>query len=431
MKKPKAERNPFRERTQKTIIVIISFLIVLAFGLVYLFNQKEEPLKINYPVCDLQQEEIIEKFADYNFEEKLVLKDHFFYGETLSIFDAEYNIQEKNNLLGKTIVLENICTNDEYFYLIDEYVDGQIPVDQLPVGIYEVFINVNLVKKRVITTEKLSDSINTVRRNGESKRFELVADKKMFDDRVNQDYLNDNYLFFSVTNNEEVIQDYDFVIDPEHGTNSTGWHTDLGSKVDGMIEADENYKMATLLKTELEQAGLRVLITRKSEQEIVNIYGEDGRLNRAYDSMAKYYLELGWGTSDLGGLKVYSSSFSSIQLSGSIANHLLLETNLEAINDSGVYTMRRFNGLDGLMTIREVGGKALAAATVSEIAKSENTSFAFNNSHGLEAISIEYISANNPEQVLKWKENKEDWAKETATAILNFLDIGEDDDLSD
>lgn len=431
MIKPKAESNPFKERTRKTIIFSFVAIAVVALGLLYLYNQKEEPLKVTYPVCDLEQDEIIEKYTDYNFADKIAIEDYFFFGETLSIFDAPYNIQETNNLLGKTIVLENVCTNDEYFYLIDEYVDGQIPLDQLPEGLYEVFVNVNLVKQRAITDETLNDELNLVRRSGLSHKVEIISDKKMFDDRNHKDFLNENYLFINISNNEKAVADYDIVLDPEYGNNPTGWFENNGANVDGLIEADENYKMATLLKAELEKKGLKVLITRKSDSEIVNVYGVEGRLNRAYDSKAKYYIELGWGSSEEGGLRIYNSSFSSIQLSGSIAKHLLSETNLSTQNNSGVYQLRRYNGLDGIMTIREVGGKALSAATVSDIAKEENTSFALDNRYGLEGISIEYISPKNKDQVNSWKENKEDWAKQTAEALFNFLDIGENNDLSD
>ena len=379
----------------------------------------------------MNQNEIVEKFMDYRFNDYLVIEDYFFYGETLSLFDQQYNIFEKSDLLGKTIVLENVCSDDEYFYLIDQDVDGQIPLPQLPDGLYEVFINVNLVKQRVILDEKLFDEINLVKRANHSKKVELIADKNMFDDRENKDVLNENYLFINVTSSEKILADSDIVLDPEHGTNANGWFRNVGLTLAGLNEAQQNYEMANLLKNELEKFGLKVLITRNDEEEIINIYGKDGRLHRAYDSKAKYYIELGWGRSDFGGLRIYNSSFASIQLAGSIAKHLLLETSLVSQNGNGVYPIRRFNGLDGLLTIREVGGKALAAATVSDVAKESNASFALNNRHGLEAISIEYISAKNEKEVKMWKDNKEDWAKETAKALVNFLDIGGSNDLSD
>ncbi|NLW15278.1 MAG: hypothetical protein GX038_03360, partial [Erysipelothrix sp.] len=148
---------------------------------------------------------------------------------------------------------------------------------------------------------------------------------------------------------------------------------------------------------------------------------------------AKYYINLGWGNTGLGGLKVFHSSFSSIRLAGSIANHLLLETDLSSQNESGVYAPLRYGGLDGDMTIREIGGKALSAATFSDQSRDANSSFALNNPYGLEAIYIEHISINNEKDIASWKENKEVYAKATAQALIEALRVnkGGNDDLSD
>lgn len=430
MKGLRPEANPFRQRRIKTIIVSLILLVASAFGLMYYYNQRPEPLKVTYPVCDLSQEAIVEKFSEYKYTDKIEMKDHFFYGETLSMFNEEYDIKEKNSLLGKTIVLENLCSGDEYIYLIDDYVDGQIPLGQLPNGMYEVFINVNLIKQRVVVNEKFSDSINLLRRSSISRKAELIGDRNIFDDIDNTNILDDNYLFISVDNRASDSSDYDIVLDPRHKTNVSGWHTNLGIINGDLIEADETYKMAKLIKAELEKKGLKVLLTRNDEDEVVNVYGKDGRLERAYNSKAKYYVEIGWDNANVGGLKVYNSLFSSIQLSGAVAKELLVETNLESHNNSGVYQMRPYYGLDGHMVIREVGGKALSAATVSDLAVEQNSSFALNNPYGLEAISIDYINGKSIEQVNKWKDSKEQWAKVTAKAILDFLDVGESNDLS-
>lgn len=431
MWRPKPERNPFRKRTIKTVITIITVLILITLATLYYFSQKEEPLLVTYPVCDLSQEEIAESFNNYHFDEKVIIEDYFFFGETLSMFEDTYNIKKRDSLIGKTIILENICNNEEYFYLIDDDVDGQILLNQLPEGLYEVFINIDLIKKRVVTTEKLTDKINLVRRNNKTKNIKLISDKNMFDDKDNKNLLVDNYLFIDINDNGKSNNDYDIVLDPAFGTNPSGWHDDFGPKIEGMTAADELYRMAEIIKNKLEDEGFKVLILRNDEKEIVNVYGNEGRLNRAYDSKAKYYVELGWGSSENGGFRIYNSAFSSIQFAGSIANHLMNETNIDSQSSSGIYIPTLYNGLDGIMSIREVGGKALQAATVSDLAIEANSDFALDNRHGLEGISIEFISSNNSKQVKDWKENKEFYAQETAQAIINFLDTGDEDDLSD
>lgn len=429
---PKVEHDPFRAKKQRTIFVLIIIIALIIGGVFYYFSQKEEPLPPSYAVCDLSQLELIEKFDDYSFDDKLTVKDHFFYGENLNVFESEYKINEKNSLLGKTLILFNVCTEEEYFYLVDSDVDGQLPLDQLPNGFYEMFVNVDMIKKRVVTAEKLEDSINLVRRNEESKKVKLIADKNMFDDREHENYLNDNYLFVDISNNSK-NQDYDIVLDPDYGINPSGWYDNYGPIVDNMQAADELYDMATIIKKELEKSGLKVLITRKDKNDIINLYGNGGRLNKAYDSKAKYYIHLGWGSTGLGGFKVYHSSFSSIRLAGSIANYFLQETDLTSQNESGVYAPLRYGGLDGDMTIREIGGKALSAATYSDQSKEGNSSFALNNPYGLEAIYIEHINVNNEDDVVAWKEKKEVYAKATAQALIEALNIntGDNDDISD
>lgn len=429
---PRLEHDPFKAKKRRTITVGLIIIALIISGVFYYFSQKEAPLPPSYAVCELSQVELLEKFEDYTFNDKLIVEDHFFYGENLSIFENEYNINEKNSLLGKTLILFNMCTEEEYFYLVDGDVDGQLPLDQLPNGFYEMFVNVDMVKKRVVTPDKFEDSINLIRRNNNSQQVKLIADKNILDDRDHEDYLNDNYLFVDISDNEK-NQDYDIVLDPEYGNNPSGWYDNYGPIVDEMQAADELYDMAKIMKNELEKAGLKVLITRKDETDIINLYGEDGRLNKAYDSKAKYYIHLGWGNTGLGGFKVFHSSFSSIRLAGSIANYLLLETDLSSQNESGVYAPLRYGGLDGDMTIREIGGKALSAATFSDQSRDANSSFALNNPYGLEAIYIEHISISSEKDIAAWKENKEDYAKATAQALIEALNVnkGDNDDLSD
>ena len=428
--RPKAERNPFRERTIKTVTAIVAIIVSIVFLAFYFNSQKEEPLKTSFEVCDLSQEEIVEKFSQNQYKDLLSMQDYFFYGETLSVFDEEYDITKANSLLGKTVIVENVCTNEEYFYLIDDDVDGQIPLEQIPEGLYEVFVNVDMVKKRVVVEDKLNDEISLVRRNNKSKKASLIANKNMFDDRINKNVLNENYLFLNIEDNKNT-SDYDIVLDAEHSTNTTGWHDDYGVKIDGMIEAKETYAMAEIVKEELEKSGLKVLLTRKDKDEIVNVYGEDGRLDRAYKSNAKYYVEMGWSRSRAEGLKVYNSRFSSIHFAGNIASYLLENTSLQASRNNGVYYAPAYNGLDGIMTIRETGGKALSAATVSDLAIEGNKSFAYNNRHALETISIEFITTDNEAEVKAWKKNRNLWAKELANAIISFLDMDDVNDLSD
>lgn len=431
MFKLKPEKDPFLKKRQKTITIILIVLLIVFMVLFFVFKDDKEPLTINYPVCNFTQEEIVDNFKDYNFDETITIKDYFFYGEALSLFENEYDIFKKNSLLGKTILLKNYCNDEEYYYLIDVNVDDQIPLNLLPTGFYEVFINVDMVKKRVIYSEELLDSINSVKRYNKSNNIELIANENMFDDQENKDLLNKKYMFINVVNNEEYIDDYDIVLDPGFGINPTGYFDNYGASFLGMIEADELYDFANNVKNHLEKNGLKVLLTRESKDDIINVYGKNGRLNKAYDSKAKYYVEINFNNSQIGGLRVYKSSYVSNAFSNYIAKYLLDNTSLNKYGNNSVLSANRYSGLDGVISIREIGGKALSAATYSELAKSENASFAYKNRKALEAISIELFSYLNEEELLYYKSNKEEIAKVLADAIIEYFALGVSNDISD
>ncbi len=432
----KAEKNPYAKKRKRTIIISVLLVAVLLMIPVfrYLIVNQEKPLMSNFTVCDLSQEEVIETFKDHTYKEKTVIKDYFFYGESLSLFNESYNISNPDALIGKTLLLTNLCTEEEFHYLIDYDVDGQIPLENLPKGLYEVFINIDMVKKRVVMSEEIFETIHLVNRGEDHRKVEIIGSRNTFDDSKHKDYLDDNYLFINVEAMDQASDDYDIVIDPAHGTNASGFFQDHGKTVLGMVEGDELYSLAELIKEDLEAAGLKVLITRDNSDHIINQYGVDGRFDKAYQSKAKYYVELGFGDTDNGALKIYKSSYASQAFSSYIANHLLDELNLTKYGTNSVVSANRFNDLDGVISIRETGGKALAAATYSDLAEEQNKSFAYLNNFALETISIEYFSFTNEQELEHYKTNKEKYAEETAKAILEYFKLGEkevEDDLSD
>jgi hypothetical protein len=61
--------------------------------------------------------------------------------------------------------------------MLGKNVDEQIPIENLPVGFYEVFVVDNLKEKRVVTSDELYDEFYTVRRNGLSKKVDIVLIK--------------------------------------------------------------------------------------------------------------------------------------------------------------------------------------------------------------------------------------------------------------
>lgn len=431
-RKSNIEENRYANRKRKIIMISLAVFLLLASisSLILYYIFKEDPAQGNILVCDLTQEEVIKEFEDYNFKDRLVVDDYLFYGESLSIFKDEYDISKNDSLVGKTLLLANVCTGEEYHYLIDTDVDGQIALESLPLGLYEVYINIDLVKKRVVGNENWIDSKILSKRNGSHRQVDVRFDKNIFDDKNHSAYLKDDYMFINVSEMDAEVDNYDLVIDPDFGFNDTGYFDNYGATFLGMVEADELYRMATIIKEDLEAAGYKVLITRDSKDHIINSYGKEGRLAKAYESGANYYLELGFSDAFDEGLKVYKSSFTSNRFGASISDYLLKNTNLEKYHTNSLLKPLRYRDLDGVISIRETGGKALAAATYSELSSEANGSFAFNNRHGIESLLIQYISIKNEDEIKMFKENKDDYAHQTAAALIAYFEMGELNDLS-
>ncbi len=432
-RKIKSEINPYQKRLKKRIIIggVIIALLVTTILLVLNEMNKDEPFVSKYNVCGLAQEEIITRFEDYTFNEVLGVKDYFFYGETFSMYDKEYVVGDTNELVGKTLLLTNICTDEEFHYLIDVDVNGQIPLQNLPVGFYELFINVDMVKKRVVFNEKVIDKITLVTRDNRDRYVEIIGDTTIFDDNKHTNLLDKNYAFVNVEMMENDSEDYDIVLDPTLGINASGYFNDYGLSNLGLVEADELYSIAQMIKEELEAEGLKVLITRDDNEHIINSYGKDGRLQKSYDSKAKYYIELGFNNSSDGSLKIFKSSYVSNAFSAFVANSMLENSTLKAGDTQTVLSATRFKGLDGVINIRETGGKALGAATYSELSLNENGHFALDNRHALESISIEYFNFSNEDQLNLYKNKKEEYASATAQALIQYIKLGVSNDISD
>ena len=84
----------------------------------------------------------------------------------------------------------------------------------------------------------------------------------------------------------DVEDKYDLVIDPDFY--DTGYFITM-EQLSGWLKL-MNYRMATIIKEDLE--GWYRL--RDSKDHIINSYGKEGRLAKAYESGANYYLELGF-----------------------------------------------------------------------------------------------------------------------------------------
>ena len=124
-------------------------------------------------ICDYSQTKTQSVLNELKYDETIELKDYLFYGETLNIYNAPYDITVPDYFIGKTIKLRNVCDGNEWVYMLGKNADEQIPLENLPIGFYEVFIVDSLKEKRLIATNELYDEFFTVRRNGLYKKVDI------------------------------------------------------------------------------------------------------------------------------------------------------------------------------------------------------------------------------------------------------------------
>ena len=435
-----APLRPVPKRTRKLnkkVAIPLLVLMVLILYVVgsFLFASDEEPIDLK-TICNFTHQQSRELFYEKEFEHTLEMNDYFAYGETLNLFNQEYNLFEPDLFVGKTMILINLCDESERVYMVERNVDGQLPIEDLPVGFYEVYVMHNLSRHRLFSNGQIDESFTSIRRNENTKNVRVIADAYLLEnDRLGQRTFNRNYVFLEVSNttlDDDVI---DIIIDPGHYTADPGW-LELGLQANDLVEAQENHKMALALKEEFEKHGLKVMLTR-GEEEIVNTYDIDGRLHRAYNAQAKYYIEVqmvGNNSPEVFGTQIVYSSYTSPRLPSAVFRHLIENTHLQSTgvmgagNIPGVVPSGRANGYDGRMVIREAGGKALAAATFSEKAQEENSSFALNNKRGVQALTIEYIYITHPESAALWVDHYQEYAKHTVDGFMNYFNIEEDNE---
>lgn len=432
---PKYYKNERKEKIKLSILFIGAFLLVFIIG-GYLFNHfrniEEQKAEGIFTICNLDYKDTLALIHKDEYEHVYEISDYLYYGENLNLFNKPYDITKRDDIIGRTLILTNMCTKAEMVYLIDGNIDNQIPIEVLEDGFYSVKIVYDLTQRSAYSETKIDDIYYTVRRNGQSKQIRLIADAEFFSNDQQQESLDRNYLFIEVKS--ETVPDtiYDIVIDPGHSSKDTGNYVEYGGRANGLLEADETYKLAMVIKDELESYGLKVLVTRSDPTEVVDTYGEDGRLDRAYKAKAKYYIDLQMRVAsnpNIEGTQIVHSSFTSSKMANAIYSYLLDNTDLVSTGYRGsgripgVIASGKINGYDGRMVIRESGGRLLAAGTFSDLAQELNASFAKDERYGIQAFTIEYIYISNPTEVEKWKASYQDYGIKTAEGIALYLNI--------
>ncbi|MCD8574834.1 MAG: hypothetical protein LRY28_04995, partial [Erysipelotrichaceae bacterium] len=197
------------------LIPLLVLVLALGYTMWYFVWGKTKSPEV---VCELNS------FVDMGWlttrEEVVLVNDMFVYGENLSFFQDAYRLDTQDAFVGKTLRLTNLCTQEIRDYMIEDAVDGQIPMDDLPFGVYAMQVNINLQRMQLVSNQPVNHIFTTINRQENTKSIQVISQPNETE-VVAPIYLEVKPIELS----EEV---YDVVIDPGHRHADFGW-VDLGA----------------------------------------------------------------------------------------------------------------------------------------------------------------------------------------------------------
>lgn len=411
------------------LVILAIYLIVSLIG--FLFSSSRNQITI----CDFDKTETLEVMNNH-YDASYEISDYLFYGEYLDLYTSDYHASSQDVLINQTIQLRNLCNGTTTDITLGDKLDQQIDLAALDVGFYEVFVKDGAQLKRLTYDEVLAEnSFSTIVRDKKVKRIEVISNPELLnnDDAI----LDKNYFFLKITEEKPSKDDIDVFIDPYGNNTDYKDSVDAGQVYHNVSENKEIYKAAVQLKAELEDAGLRVMISRDSSDAQTTLFGENGRLIKAYNAHAKYYIKLGMNGSPLDyarGMELVYSAYSSNNMASKIYQELIDNTSLKGSTmrypdeeRPGLIQSLPIEGSDGQLLydeylyVREAGGKGTLAGRKDD--KAILNTFAVDNRYGMQAIELDYLYLSNTEDLNYWKENSEEIVTQTANALLKVWGI--------
>lgn len=280
------------------ILIGVLFLIFCGF-VVYDIYYKEK-----IPVLTIEEDKVsIDKLyiygthlnmeGSYNFIDSadLVLYDGDFISYEINYLDGKFNL---SNLINDGIYLDDIPKGDYYLFLRTKYMEDDVEK-------YKYYALIN-------NTEYQDTSYYTM----SNYNKKIVID--------NEDSYPTMMMHVSDNNENDV---YDIVIDPGHGG------MDGGASKNGYKETDFTMKLASGVKSKLEEYGFKVKLTYEegqlSSNEKLEEYGVHGRAVVPREVNAKYLFSLHLNSSNsssVSGLEVYTAKNINYDLAKILVNNI-------------------------------------------------------------------------------------------------------------
>lgn len=399
-----ASSNKVRKRTKHTITFIIPMILLLSAGS-FFFPTNSTADVISY-----------QTLATELFDETSFLHNFHFYGEQLFFETAASD---------DTYILTNIH-NSKMKAL--EFSDTGLSLHALNAGIYQV----SLAHTPLVANDVLTQTWYTIMRHGIAKQVTLFTDTNF------QVYLQ------VIDVNELPLDVYDILIDPGHGG------LDGGAQAYGLSESKEVLNFSLYLANQLETLGLKVKLTRTSDEDPASDYDfsleaspyySDGRITQVYDTQAKIMLSNHLNTTGSGtasGFQIYSSIFTDNALPLQISEELQavgltpsLLADESTLSDGTFKKSDRceerlswqtscINALeDYFFIIRESGGQF----TIAQKLVLYNNDYLEIPRFGAQALLLEYLFIDNYSENKAWQANLFTYADAVVAAITSYLEL--------
>ena len=452
MKRKKKRRYKKNELISKRMIMFIVIIAIIALIYFTSANKNKENASVNAFSSINEIVDEIETGTYANINRYIVYGTHFNIEGDMDI--SGNNSIESAKVVAKTASGEEIGIDTEYTYENNQIsfstlkeINTGLDLESLKVEDYYI-----LLKVEFSNNETKYYSLTNDTEYGNIEYYTLTRNHS--NNRINIDFTTiDNMpiLGFHITTVKELPDDvYDVVIDPGHGG------SDVGAVNGRYMESEIALDCALELKKQLEDIGLKVLLTRdgtESEEEytMYNIYDKDGRVTMANESHAKILisLHLNSNLSDNvdGGVEIYASSNSDLTFAKKLADDIVetakteYSTNQTDKIEDGVYVRTIevedqkneasfsrenykgiFDSIPYLYIIREIGGIA-TGAYVDGTNKAYGANEYRNSNVGIEGYLVELGYINVDEDLDNILENADLYAQAITNSITNFYGI--------
>lgn len=411
-----------------SIIKILLLLIIIILGIYAIKNSKNI---IEHIINKNNNDNITDNLKDIKKDEPFTIKEDSATLNELYFYGNHFNLKgtiEIDSFSVKDVNLVLIGEKYQYLYDINHSINSAgisffasnelnngLDFDDINIDNYTLYIE-------VVTNDSIKNYYNISNNTNYKETIYYTVTNNNFNKKLTINNDNKN-LYINVTNNTDEI--YDIIIDPGHGGK------DEGACFNKVCETDYTLVLANLLKSDLENLGYKVALTR-NDDIFIEKYGSDGRISRAYKSKAKLLISLHLNSTSVSfdGFELYTSTNLNLKLARNIVTNIDNVNELDISNNSsfriepGIYTrtftssnIRDINKevkipytnistkTNYYFMIRETGGYMAGAYVDGQDENGENI---FRNSNvGLESYILElgYINnINNVELVNKYKE---------------------------